>query len=66
MFLRQMFYYNENVELTASVKPTNKININKHIFLLFYPKFTLDAIVRIYICLYLVYLLVLRLQTVKK
>ena len=38
MFLRQMFYYNDNVKLTASVKPTNKLNINKYIFLLLHPK----------------------------
>ena len=33
-----MFYYNDNMKLAASVKPTNKLNINKYIFLLWYPK----------------------------
>ena len=31
MLPRQMFYYSDNVKLTASVKPTNKLNINKYI-----------------------------------
>ena len=35
---RHMFYYNDDVKHTASVKPTNKLNINKHIFLLLYLK----------------------------
>ena len=34
----QMFYYNDNMKLTVSVKPTNELNINKYIFLLLYPK----------------------------
>ena len=38
MLPRQIFYYNDNVKLTARVKPTNKLNINKYIFLLLYPK----------------------------
>ena len=33
-----MFYYNDNMKLTVSVKPTNELNINKYIFLLLYPK----------------------------
>ena len=37
MMPRQMFYYNDNVKLTASIKPANKLNINKYIFLLLYP-----------------------------
>ena len=35
---KHMFYYNDDVKHTACVKPTNKLNINKHIFLLLYPK----------------------------
>ena len=38
MLSRQMFYYNDNMKLTASVKSIYKLNINKYIFLLLYPK----------------------------
>ena len=38
MSSRQMFYYNDNVKLTASIKLIYKLKINKYIFLLLYPK----------------------------
>ena len=38
MLPRQMFYCNDKVKPTANVKPSNKLNINKYIFLILYPK----------------------------
>ena len=37
MLPRQIFYCNDEVKRTASVKPTNKLNIIKYIFLILYP-----------------------------
>ena len=38
MSSRQMFYYNDNVKLTARVKLIYKLKINKYLFLLMYLK----------------------------
>ena len=37
IFSRKMFYDSDNVKLTTSVKTTNKLDINKYMFILLYP-----------------------------